>query len=220
MPAKIRLQRFGKKGAPFYHIVVSDSRAPRDGRYIEKLGIYNPLTKPATIDIDFERSVYWVKVGAQPTDTAKAILSYKGVLYRHHLNIGVAKGAMTQDQADAKFDKWLSEKQAKIEQKSKSVTTDSIEMRKAQIEAEKKVRAERDKALQAKRQAEMKADTKAEEVEEVEEAPVAEVEETPVAVVEETPAVEEAPVAEEPVAEVEETPASEEPAAEEPKTEE
>ncbi|PKP04405.1 MAG: 30S ribosomal protein S16 [Bacteroidetes bacterium HGW-Bacteroidetes-6] len=232
MPAKIRLQRFGKKGAPFYHIVVSDSRAPRDGRYIEKLGIYNPLTKPATIDIDFERSVYWVKVGAQPTDTAKAILSYKGVLYRHHLNVGVVKGAMTQEQADAKFDKWLSEKQAKIEQKSKSVETDSIEMRKAQIEAEKKVRAERDKALQAKRQAEMKAEAKTEDVAEVEEvvadveeAPVAEetvavAEETPVAEVEETPAVEDAPVAEEPVAEVEETPAAEEPATEEPKTEE
>jgi small subunit ribosomal protein S16 len=217
MPAKIRLQRFGKKGAPFYHIVVSDSRAPRDGRYIEKLGIYNPLTKPATIDIDFERSVYWVKVGAQPTDTAKAILSYKGVLYRHHLNVGVVKGAMTQEQADAKFDKWLSDKQAKIEQKSKSVETDSIEMRKAQVEAEKKVRAERDKALQAKRQVEMKAEMKAEEVEET---PVAEVEEAPVVEVEETPAVEEAPVAEEPVAEVEETPVAEEPAAEEPKTEE
>ena len=111
MPTKIRLQRHGKKGKPFYQIVAADARAKRDGKFIEKLGIYNPNTNPATIEIDFEKTLQWVKSGAQPTDTMRAILSYKGVLYKDHLDRGVAKGAHTQEQADAKFEQWLNEKQ-------------------------------------------------------------------------------------------------------------
>ena len=103
MPTKIRLQRFGKKGQPFYHVVVADSRAPRDGKFIEKIGTYNPRTIPATIDLNLDRALYWLGTGAQPTETTRAILSYKGVLYKNHLLGGVKKGALTQEQADAKF---------------------------------------------------------------------------------------------------------------------
>ncbi|MDX9932801.1 MAG: 30S ribosomal protein S16, partial [Bacteroidales bacterium] len=210
MPTRIRLQRFGKKAAPYYHVVVADSRAPRDGKFIENLGIYNPLTIPATIDINFERALYWVKTGAAPSDTARAILSYKGVMMRHHLNVGVAKGAMTQEQADAKFENWLSEKQSKIEQKASSVKQAGIDDKKNRLAAERKVKEDRDKAIAQKRQAEMKAEAK-EEAAVVEETPAVE---EPVA---ETPAVE-TPVAETPVAEA---PAAEAPAAEaeEPKAE-
>ncbi len=107
MPARIRLQRHGKKNQPFYHIVVADGRAPRDGKFIEKLGTYNPLTNPATIDLNFDRAVEWVKNGAQPSDTARRILSYKGVLLRRHLQIGVEKGAISQEQADVRFNEWM-----------------------------------------------------------------------------------------------------------------
>lgn len=209
MPTRIRLQRFGKKGTPYYHVVVADSRAPRDGKFIENLGIYNPLTIPATIDINFERALYWVKTGAAPSDTARALLSYKGVMMRHHLNIGVAKGAMTEEQADAKFEKWLSEKQSKIDLKASSAKQVGIDDKKNRLAAESKVKEERDKVLALKRQAEMKAEAKEE-----------------AAVVEETPAVEEpvaeAPVVETPVVEapVAETPAVEAPVAEAPEAEE
>ena len=104
MPTKIRLQRHGKKGKPYFHIVVADGRAPRDGRFIERIGSYNPITNPATIEIDNDRATDWMMKGAQPTDTTRAILSYKGVLFRVHLNKGVAKGMLTQEQADAKYD--------------------------------------------------------------------------------------------------------------------
>ena len=114
MPTKIRLQRKGKKGQPFYHIVIADGRAPRDGRFIEKIGVYNPLTKPATIQIEFDKALGWLQKGAQPTDTVKAILSYKGVLYKNHLLKGVRKGALTEEQAEIKFQAWLTEKEAKI----------------------------------------------------------------------------------------------------------
>lgn len=114
MPAKIRLQRKGKKGQPFYHIVIADGRAPREGRFIERIGTYNPLTKPAEIDLNFDKAIDWMQKGAQPTDTVRAILSYKGVLYKYHLLQGVKKGAMTPEQADEKFQAWASEKQAKI----------------------------------------------------------------------------------------------------------
>jgi small subunit ribosomal protein S16 len=114
MPTKIRLQRKGKKGQPFYHIVIADGRAPREGRFIEKIGVYNPLSKPAEIDIEFDKALDWLQKGAQPTDTVRAILSYKGVMYKNHLAKGVKKGAMTQEQADAKFESWQAEKLAKI----------------------------------------------------------------------------------------------------------
>ena len=117
MPTKIRLQRHGKKASAFFHIVVADGRAPRDGKFIEKIGTYNPNTNPATIDIDSERAFAWIKTGAQPTDTCRAILSYKGILMRYHLLRGVEKGALTQEQADAKFEKWMSEKASKVDSK-------------------------------------------------------------------------------------------------------
>ena len=117
MPAKIRLQRHGKKGKPFYHIVIADGRAPRDGRFIEKIGTYNPITNPADIVLDIEKAIEWLNNGAQPTDTVRTILSYKGVLYKNHLLKGVKKGAMTEEQAEAKFQAWLNEKEAKIANK-------------------------------------------------------------------------------------------------------
>ena len=110
MPVKIRLQRHGKKGKPFYWVVAADARAKRDGKYLEKLGIYNPNTNPATIELDVDSSVKWLQNGAQPSETAKRILSYKGVLLKHHLLGGVRKGALTEEQVEEKFNAWLEEK--------------------------------------------------------------------------------------------------------------
>jgi small subunit ribosomal protein S16 len=114
MAVKIRLQRHGKKAAAYFHIVIADGRAPRDGKFIEKIGTYNPTTNPATISLDNEKALTWLDKGAQPTDTCRAILSYKGVMYKKHLQGGVAKGALTQEQADAKFTKWLADKETKV----------------------------------------------------------------------------------------------------------
>ena len=143
MPAKIRLQRKGKKGQPFYHIVIADGRAPREGRFIERIGTYNPLTKPAEIDLDFDKAINWMQKGAQPTDTVRAILSYKGVLYKFHLLQGVKKGAMTIEQADEKFQAWASEKQAKIVSKIKEEELKSKEGRKEKAAYEAKVNEEK-----------------------------------------------------------------------------
>ena len=153
MPARIRLQRHGKKNQPFYHIVVADGRAPRDGRFIEKLGTYNPLTNPATIDLNFDRAVEWVKNGAQPSDTVRRILSYKGVLLRRHLQIGVEKGAISQEQADVRFNEWLQAKEAKINNKKSDLENDARNSRKARLEAEKKANEQKAAAVAAKRQA-------------------------------------------------------------------
>ena len=117
MPVKLRLQRHGKKGKPFYWLVAADSRSKRDGRYLEKIGTYNPNTNPATINIDIHRAVSWLEKGAQPTDTAKTLLSYKGALLKHHLNGGIRKGALTQEEADKKLEAWLKEKEGKITKK-------------------------------------------------------------------------------------------------------
>lgn len=114
MPVKIRLQRHGRKQAPYYHIVVADSRAPRDGKFIENIGYYKPQTVPATIELDADKALSWLEKGAQPTDTCRAILSYKGVLYKHHLMTGVRKGVLTEEAAMAKFTKWMDEKTAKV----------------------------------------------------------------------------------------------------------
>jgi len=133
MPAKIRLQRKGKKGQPFYHIVIADGRAPREGRFIERIGTYNPLTKPAEIDLNFDKAINWMQKGAQPTDTVKAILSYKGVLYKFHLLQGVKKGAMTPEQAEEKFQAWASEKQAKIVSKIRENELKAKDSKKEQV---------------------------------------------------------------------------------------
>ncbi len=139
MPTKIRLQRHGKKGKPFFHIVVADGRAPRDGRFIERIGSYNPITNPATISIDTEKAADWMMKGAQPTDTTRAILSYKGVLYRVHLNKGVAKGNLTQEQADAKFAAWEQEKINKIDTKKKRLAESNSKTMTTRLEHEAKV---------------------------------------------------------------------------------
>ena len=117
MPVKIRLQRHGKKGRPFYWVVAADSRSKRDGKYLEKLGTYNPNTNPATIDLDVDGSVKWLQNGAQPTDTARNILSYKGVMLKHHLLGGLRKGALTEEQVEEKFNAWVEEKEGKIADK-------------------------------------------------------------------------------------------------------
>src|SRR3954467_11865317 len=122
MATKIRLQRFGKKGKPFYHVVVADSRSPRDGKFIERLGSYNPNTNPATIEINFDKTLDWVTKGAQPTDTCRAILSYKGILYKKHLEGGVKKNALTEEQAAEKFQAWLDQKEGMISGKTDSLT--------------------------------------------------------------------------------------------------
>ncbi|HMW38632.1 MAG: 30S ribosomal protein S16 [Saprospiraceae bacterium] len=116
MAVKIRLQRHGRKKAPYYHIVVADARAPRDGRFIEKLGMYNPISKPAQIEIDREKAYEWITKGAQPTDTVRAILRYKGVMFKKHLQMGVAKGAITQEVADARLAEWINKKEGKIQE--------------------------------------------------------------------------------------------------------
>ncbi|MCF8463410.1 MAG: 30S ribosomal protein S16 [Flavobacteriales bacterium] len=121
MPTKIRLQRHGRKSYAFFHIVVADSRAPRDGKNIEKLGVYNPNTNPATIELDIDGALTWLENGAQPTDTCRAILSYKGVLYKKHLKGGVKKGAFSQEEADAKFEKWMNDKSSKIQTGADSI---------------------------------------------------------------------------------------------------
>jgi small subunit ribosomal protein S16 len=187
MATKIRLQRHGKKGKPFYYIVVADARAPRDGRFIERLGSYNPNTNPATIDINFDKTLDWVNNGAQPTDTCRAILSYKGVLYKKHLQGGLKKGALTEEQVDSKFQEWLDHKDNKITGKKDSLTTAKQDARKAALAAEAKKKEVRAAAIVAKNT------PPAEEVEVVEEeveAPVAEAETEAPAVEAETPAAE------------------------------
>lgn len=150
MPVKIRLQRHGKKGKPFYQVVVADSRAPRDGRFIERLGTYNPNTNPATIELDVAKSVQWLEKGAQPTDTARSILSYKGALYRRHLEVGVRKGALTQEEAEAKFAEWLQSKEARIDAKRSKLSSSAEEIEKARKAAETKKKEERAKAIAAR----------------------------------------------------------------------
>ena len=153
MAVKIRLQRHGKKNFAFFHIVVADSRAPRDGRFIEQIGSYNPNTNPATIVLNSDKALAWLNVGAQPTLTAKRILSYEGVLLKKHLQGGVLKGALTQEQADKKFEAWKAEKDAKVSAKKAGIVKDADSKAKAAAEAEAKVNQERAEAL-AKKKAE------------------------------------------------------------------
>ncbi len=153
MPVRIRLQRRGKKGQPFYHIVVADGRAPRDGRFIEKIGTYNPLTHPSTIVLNEDRAFYWVNCGAQPSDTARLLLRREGIYLRKHLMGGVAKGALTTEQAEAKLAAWKEEKAHKLnEMKLQSVNSQRDEM-KQRLLAEQKVNEVKAAALAEKRQA-------------------------------------------------------------------
>ena len=187
MPVKIRLQRHGKKGKPFYWVVAADARSKRDGKFLEKLGTYNPTSNPAQIDLNVENSVKWLQNGAQPTDTAKRILSYKGVLLKHHLQGGVAKGALTQEQADTKFASWLEEKENKVGAKKDSLAKAAADAQAKALKAEKEVNEKRKAAALA-------AETPAvEETETVDEAPA---EETVAEVKEEAPAKEAAPAEE------------------------
>ena len=235
MSVKIRLQRHGKKGKPFYWVVAADARSKRDGKYLEKIGTYNPNTNPATIELNIDSAVQWLHNGAQPTDTAKAILSYKGALLKHHLDGGVRKGALTQEQADAKLATWLEAKAGKVDSKKEGLSKAESAVKAKALKAEKEANAKRiaaaaqadADAIAAATQTEevaVEEEAPADEVEVADETPTAEeaapVEEVEVAVEEEAPtAEEEAPVAEEaPVEVVEETvaeAAEETPAAEE-----
>ncbi|OEK09760.1 30S ribosomal protein S16 [Flavivirga aquatica] len=139
MPVKIRLQRHGKKGKPFYWIVAADARSKRDGKYLEKLGIYNPNTNPATVDLNVDGAVKWLQNGAQPTDTAKTLLSYKGALLKNHLAGGVRKGALTEEQAESKFAAWLEEKTGKVGAKAEDLAKAEADAKAKALEAEKAV---------------------------------------------------------------------------------
>jgi small subunit ribosomal protein S16 len=161
MPVKIRLQRHGKKGKPFYWIVAADARSKRDGRYLEKIGTYNPNVNPAAIDLDVDGAVKWLQNGAQPTDTAKAILSYKGAMLKNHLVGGVNKGALTQEQADEKFNAWLEEKTAKINAKKEGLSKAEAEAKAKAFEAEVKVNEERAAAAKEAEEATIKAEADA-----------------------------------------------------------
>ena len=139
MSVKIRLQRHGKKGKPFYWIVAADARAKRDGRYLEKLGTYNPNTNPATVNLDIDGAVKWLQDGAQPTDTAKTILSYKGAMLKNHLVGGVRKGALTEEQAEEKFQAWVDLKAGKVASKEETVAKAKLDVKAKALEAEKAV---------------------------------------------------------------------------------
>ncbi len=203
MAVKIRLARKGRKKLAFYHIVVADSRSPRDGRYIEKIGSYNPVTNPATIELDFDKALGWLQNGALPTDTCRAILSYKGVLMKKHLLEGVTKGAFDEAEANKRFDDWVKQNEAKIEAKKAGLEKSADDDLGNRLKEEKRINEARAAKL-AKRNADMaaraaagdKADAIAEETSVAEEAPV----------VEEAPVAEEAPVVDESV----EAPAAEE----------
>ena len=229
MATKLRLQRHGRKGKPFFHLVAADERAKRDGRFIEKLGVYDPNTNPATIEINFDKTLDWVMKGAVPTDTVRALLSYKGIMYKKHLLGGVSKGAFTEAEADKRFDAWLGEKADKIQGKADQLVKDANADAAKRLAAEKVKNEKTAAAVAAKNTPVEEAPVAEETTEEVstevstEEAPVAETvtEEAPAVeapaeeVKVEEPVAEEAPVeeakAEEPVAEAktEEAPAEE-----------
>ncbi len=202
MSVKIRLQRHGKKGKPFFHIVVADARAKRDGKFIEKLGTYNPVANPAIIDLNVDSAVKWLNNGAQPSDTARAILSYKGALYKKHLMGGVAKGAFDEAEAEKRFNAWLENKEKQVEDKKSSLSQSKADAKKAALEAEAKVNQARLDAV-----AKAEADAKAAEEAQLAEAKAAEEAAN-------TPAVEE--TTEEVVAETTEEPTAEAEGTEEP----
>ncbi|NDV45851.1 30S ribosomal protein S16 [Paludibacter sp. 221] len=185
MPVKMRLQRHGRKGYAYYHIVIADSRAPRDGRFIERVGSYNPNTNPATVNLKFDRALYWLQTGAQPTDTVRNILSWEGVLMKNHLLGGVKKGAFSAEEAEKRFEAWKADKTNKVTKTKEQLAADKKAAEKARLDAEVAINKEKAAELAKKKAAEAKAAEASEEA------------------VEETPAEEAAPVAEEaaPVAE-------------------
>jgi small subunit ribosomal protein S16 len=150
MAVKIRLQRHGKKDAAFFHVVVADGRAPRDGKFIEKLGVYNPSTNPATIDINFDKTLNWVMKGAQPTDTCRAILSYKGIMLKKHLLEGVKKGALSEAQVEQKFNKWLQDKEGKIVAKKDRLAGDASKKKTDKMKAETAIKEAKAAKIAAK----------------------------------------------------------------------
>jgi len=161
MPVKIRLTRRGRKKHPLYHIVVADSRAPRDGKYIEKLGLYNPTTNPPTIDLDFDKALDWVQKGAKPTDTCRSILSQKGVMYKKHLLKGVRKNAISEEEAEKRFNEWLAQKEEKVRTEREAEISKQKEEEKERLEAERKINEARAEEL-AKKNAEQAEEEKAE----------------------------------------------------------
>jgi small subunit ribosomal protein S16 len=205
MPVKIRLQRHGKKGKPFYWIVAADARSKRDGRYLEKLGTYNPNTNPATVEVKLDNAVNWLEKGAQPTDTARTLLSYRGVMLKHHLNGGIRKGALSQEEADKKFAAWLEEKEAKIQAKIEGLSQSESELKAKRLADEKAVSDKR-LADAAAAEAEAAAEEAAADSTEAEEA-TTEAAEAPA----EEATTEKEAVAEEAEQEAKETEAAEEP---------
>ena len=231
MATKIRLQRHGRKARPIFKIVVADERAKRDGKFIEKLGVYNPNTNPATIDLNFDSAVEWMMKGAQPTNTARAILSYKGVMMKKHLLGGVAKGAFSEEEAEKRFEAWLADKEGKIQAKRDGLSKAAQDKAAAQLAAEKEANEKRAQELAAANSELVEEVATEEATEETVEAEASE--EAPVeATTEETPAAEEAPATEEEATEApaeteepkaeatEEAPAAEETPAEEAPAEE
>ncbi|MBO6117867.1 MAG: 30S ribosomal protein S16 [Bacteroidales bacterium] len=183
MAVKIRLQRHGKKNQPFYHIVIADARAARDGKFIEKIGTYNPLTSPATVNVNIDRACQWLQNGAQPTDTVRSLLRYTGVLYKKHLQGGVTKGAFSQDVADKRFNDWMEEREKKIAAKISKDANDKNAKKREALKAEADVNTKRAEVIAKKRAeaeaaktAEANAETASEEPaqETAEEAPAAE----------------------------------------------
>ncbi len=170
MPARIRLQRRGKKGQPFYHIVVADGRAPRDGRFIEKIGTYNPLTNPATIVLDFDRAYHWISCGAQPSDTARSLLKREGIYMKKHLMGGVQKGAFDETEAQKRFDAWKQEKQQKIKDYQLELLNTTKKEAKKRFDNENKIRQEKEAVINEKRLAELEKTRKIKEEAEAKEA--------------------------------------------------
>lgn len=192
MSVKIRLQRHGRTHAPYYHIVVADSRAPRDGKFIEKIGTYNPTSVPATIELNLDSAVNWLAKGAQPTDTCRAILSYKGALYKHHLSAGVRKGALTEEAAATQFEKWINEKQSKVDAHVEKTAKSKADSKANALANETKVKEARAAKLAEKlAAAEAAANPVAEEAAVEEEVPATEEAATEAPAAEETTSTEE-----------------------------
>ncbi|MDD4149549.1 MAG: 30S ribosomal protein S16 [Bacteroidales bacterium] len=166
MAVKLRLARHGRKRKPYYYIIAADSRTPRDGKFIERIGSYNPITNPATIELDFDKALDWMMKGAQPTDTVKRILSYKGVLMKKHLLEGVKKGAFAEAEVEIRFNAWLEEKQSKISAKISDLSAKERAELKAKLEAETKIKDQRAQAIAKKyaKEIEAKAEAKAEAI--------------------------------------------------------